>query len=245
MISTQVPTTEHGTPANSNGATSPSTVLLTVELPLASDATVEWILWRHDCPKAWAQSEQEWNKGVKEESHFFAHHHKAMTREQDPGVPMDLHHLPLPSKTFFLKSTLVQGDHRALGQHTEYSLFQRGVLPEWEDVQCQGELFAKHYLPPELLDAYWLRLAHGVMEGLIDDQYVVGVRVVDKSKGKHPIYKFEIWLNSKSPNIICNIRKQAMACLQQDEQYRFNFHFRDFDTGSTTSNSTLHSSDSN
>jgi hypothetical protein len=213
-------------------STSPSTVL-----NVEPRDTVEWILWRHYCQKAWAQSEQEWNNGVKEISHFFAH----PTQE---SAPMDLHHLPLPSKSFFLKTTVHNGEHRVVPQHTEYSLFQKGVQPEWEDPQCQGELFAKHYLPPELLDAYWQRLAHGIMEGLIDDRYVVGLRVVDKSKGKHPVYKYEIWLNSKCPQVIGTIRKQAMACLQQDEHYRFNLHFRDFDTGLTTSKSESSSSDS-
>jgi Eukaryotic initiation factor 4E len=224
--------TDH--PSSSRDPASPSTVL-----NIEPRDTVEWILWRHYCKKLWAQSEEEWNEGVKEVSHLFAHPDAI-----DLPSAIDLH-VPLPSESFFLKTTRHNGQHRAVPQHTEYSLFKKGVLPEWEDPQCHGELFAKHYLPPEHLDAYWLRLVHGVMEGLIDHQYVVGIRIVDKSKGKHPVYKFEVWLNSKCPQVIGKIRKQALDCLQQDEHYRFNLHFRDFDTGLTTAKSETSSSDGN
>jgi hypothetical protein len=187
-----------------------------------NETTVEWVLWKHMCKKRFGVSGDEWKEGVKEVSHFFAH-------PTEEAFHIDLHHLPMPSKTFFLKTTRNSlGEHRAIPKHTEYSLFQKGVRPEWEDPKCSGELFAKHYLPAELLDRYWEELAHGVMEGLIDDQYVVGIRVVDKSKGKHPVYKLELWLNTKHPEIIGKVRKQALACINQDEHYRFNFHFRDF-----------------
>lgn len=200
--------------------------------------TVEWVLWKHICNKRFNQSEDEWKEGVKEVSHFFAH----PTQE---AFHMDLHHLPLPSKTFFLKSTRnTLGEHRAIAKHLEYSLFQKGVRPEWEDARCVGELYAKHYLPPELLDQYWQELAHGVMEGRIDDQHVVGIRVVDKSKGKHPIYKLEVWLNTKNTDVVGKVRKQALECLHQDEHYRFNFHFRDFETAAAHGKSETSSSTS-
>ena len=183
--------------------------------------TVEWVLWKHLCNKR-IQSEEEWKEGIKEASHFYAH-------PTEEAFHMDLHYLPEPSKTFFLKTTLNSlGEHQAVPKHTEYSLFQKGIKPQWEDPQCVGELFAKHYLPEELLDRYWRDLANGVMEGAIDNQYVVGIRVVDKSKGKHPIYKLELWLNTKQPEAIGIVRKQALDCIHQDDHYRFNFHFRDF-----------------
>eukprot|EP00429_Kryptoperidinium_foliaceum_P101027 CAMPEP_0176246394 /NCGR_PEP_ID=MMETSP0121_2-20121125/32424_1 /TAXON_ID=160619 /ORGANISM="Kryptoperidinium foliaceum, Strain CCMP 1326" /LENGTH=238 /DNA_ID=CAMNT_0017586031 /DNA_START=114 /DNA_END=830 /DNA_ORIENTATION=+ len=206
--------------------------------PSPADDTVEWVLWKHICNKRFNQTEDEWKGGLKEVSHFFAH-------PTEEAFHMDLHHLPLPSKSFFLKTTRNSlGDHRALAKHTEYSLFQKGVRPEWEDPQCVGELFANHFLPPELLDRYWQELAHGVMEGLIDHRHVCGIRVVDKSKGKHPIYKLEVWLNTNNPEIIGKVRKQAMACIQQDEHYRFNFHFRDFATAAAAAASHSHESSS-
>ena len=208
--------------------------IVTEEKKDEKEATIEWVLWKHLCNKRFHQSEEEWNNGVKEVSHFFAH----PTQE---SFHLDLHHLPLPSKSFFLKTTRnEEGEHRAIPKHTEYSLFQKGIKPEWEDPNCAGELYAKHYLPPELLDRYWLELAHGVMEGKIDYEHVKGIRVVDKSKGKHPVYKLELWLNTKNPALIGKIRKQAMACIHQDDHYRFNFHFRDFSSvaNSETSSST-------
>jgi Eukaryotic initiation factor 4E len=203
------------------------------EKPINSSSrtsTVEWVLWRHHCPIRVAE-EEEWKVDMKETAHFFAH----PTQED---FHADLNILPLPSKAFFLKTSinLETGKHEAsLDKHTEYSLFKKGITPEWEDLQHNvGELYAKHYFPPELLDRYWLQLAHGVMEGTIDDAHVCGIRVVDKSKGKHPMYKLELWLDTSDSNIRAAIRQQALACVEQDEHYRFNFHWRDFRSSSST-----------
>eukprot|EP00934_Nitzschia_sp_Nitz4_P003413 Nitzschia sp. Nitz4//scaffold186_size43309//32506//33180//NITZ4_007323-RA/size43309-processed-gene-0.8-mRNA-1//-1//CDS//3329539776//3403//frame0 len=186
------------------------------------EPTVEWILWKHCWNSGHFQSGEEWTTNTNEMSHFFAH----PTQE---AFHMDLHHLPQPSTNFFLKSTRnTLGEHRAGMNHTEYSLFQKGVRPAWEDPNCAGQLYVKHYFPPQLLDAYWHKLAHGVMEGMIDHKYVLGIRIVDKSKGKHPMYKLELWLNTTDPKIRGVIRKQALACVPQDDHYRFNFHWREF-----------------
>ena len=148
-----------------------------------------------------------------------------------------LHMLPLPSMAFFLKTSVnMEGEHRAMDKHTEYSLFKKGIAPEWEDHDHNaGELYAKHYFPPELLDRYWQQLAHGVMEGKINDTHLCGIRVVDKSKGKHPMYKLELWLDTNDSNIRGTVRKQALACVEQEEHYRFNFHWRDFRSSSSSS----------
>ena len=192
---------------------------------------VEWILWRHNNENDRHQSEEQWMGHTKEMSHFFAH----PTQE---SFHIDLHHLPVPSHSFFLKKTRkINGEHKAEVKHTEYSLFQRGIRPEWEDPHCVGRLYAKHYFPPALLDRYWQDLAHAIMEGKIDDRYVTGIRVVDKSKGKHPMYKLELWLNTNNTEVRGKIRKQALACVQQDDHYRFNFHWREFDTGSDAASS--------
>lgn len=201
-------------------------------LPTGPRPMVEWVLWRHYCRNAWAQSEQDWNDGIEQVCHFVSQRPTLEDEDEDEksndtrDVPFLL---PLPSESFFLKSTQNSGKHWVLLQHKEYSLFRKDVRPEWEDPQCQCELYAKHYLPPNLLDAYWFRLVKtGILEGFIDDRYVVGIRVVDKSKGRHPMYKFEIWLNTKNPSILPIVRRQVMDCLQQEEQYQFNLHFRDF-----------------
>lgn len=186
---------------------------------------MEWILWKHFWNQEHSQSGVLWNQNSSEMSHFFSH----PTQE---AFHIDLHHLPIPSKSFFLKSSRdTEGEHRVGQVHTEYSLFQNGVRPAWEDPQCVGQLYVKHYFPPELLDSYWQKLAHGVMEGKIDHRYVCGIRIVDKSKGKHPMYKLELWLNTSEPNIRGKIRKQALACIPQDDHYRFNFHWREFPPG--------------
>jgi hypothetical protein len=203
------------------------TTMAKTETVAAEDkpSTVEWVLWKHHCPIRVAEKE-EWKDDMNEQVHFFAH----PTKED---FHMDLNILPLPSKTFFLKTTVnLEGEHQVCEKHSEYSLFQKGIPPEWEDDHNVGELSAKHYFPPELLDRYWLQLAHGVMEGKIDHKYVCGIRVVDRSKGKHPVYKLELWLNTSDSNVHGTIRKQALECVQQDEHHRFNFHWRDFSSSS-------------
>jgi hypothetical protein len=185
--------------------------------------TTEWILWKHICGKR-AKSEVQWKKNTCEIAHLFAHH-ASIT---DQPFDIDLHHLPMPSKTFFLKTTQIHEEHKAPLKHTEYSLFKKGVFPDWEDSNCQGELYTKHYFPPELLDQYWQQLVQGVMNGTVDDAHMSGIRIVDKSNGKHPVYKMELWLDTADPNARGTIREQAMDCIKQDEHYRFKLHWREF-----------------
>lgn len=157
----------------------------------SANQTIEWILWKHvttKLPGMSPQTEAQWLQNTQELSHFFAN-------PSDPAFEIDLSHLPNPSHSFFLKTTKnPAGEHRADFKHTEYSLFRASIQPEWEDANCVGELYARHFFPPELLDRYWHELAHGVMEGKIDNRYVSGIRVSDKSKGKHPVYKVSLIL---------------------------------------------------
>jgi len=194
-------------------------------------------------------SREEWQQTTHESSHFFAHpphppvdettqksnnnsNNSAATdasKEQDnkkeDSFRCDLSHLPLPSRNFFLK-----GQHcRAPTQHVEYSVFKKGVFPKWEDEQCEGEWFIKHYFPPQVLDDYWVALVQGVMAGKIDSRYVAGIRVVDKSHSKHPLYRIELWLNTSVQKIRDQVRDQAMKCITMDPHYAFKFHWRKFE----------------
>lgn len=159
------------------------------EQKLSTTSTIEWILWKHVTtkqPGIQLQTEEQWLQNTQELAHFFA-------QPNDSSFQINLGHLPNPSKCFFLKTTRnLAGEHQADFCHVEYSLFREGIRPEWEDPHCAGELYAKHYFPPDLLDRYWRELALGVMDGRIDNKHVCGIRILDKSKGKHPVYKVSV-----------------------------------------------------
>lgn len=191
------------------------------------DVVVEWILWKHLCGRT-TDSGNQWKTSTSEVAHFFAHPNN-VGAESEPFIKTncDLSHLPVPSKSFFLKNQ--PGKHNlAPSKHTEYSLFKQGIEPNWEDKHCEGELYTKHYFPSELLDQYWQELVQGVMDEKIETKHICGVRVVDKSHGVHPLYKLELWLDTKDTKIRHSIEKQVMECLTVDEHHRFKLHWRDF-----------------
>eukprot|EP00522_Entomoneis_paludosa_P011995 CAMPEP_0172442238 /NCGR_PEP_ID=MMETSP1065-20121228/2715_1 /TAXON_ID=265537 /ORGANISM="Amphiprora paludosa, Strain CCMP125" /LENGTH=270 /DNA_ID=CAMNT_0013192027 /DNA_START=109 /DNA_END=921 /DNA_ORIENTATION=- len=218
------------------------------------EVTEEWVLYTHKCSRH--MSKAEWEQTTHESSHFFSHPPRPPTSmendknntnspeqqssgnankpqaDQEP-FRCDLSHLPLPSRNFFLK-----GQHCAAPpQHVEYSVFKKGVFPEWEDENCQGEWFVKHYFPPKVLDDYWFSLVKGIMSGKIDSRYVAGIRVVDKSHSKHPLYRLELWLNTTVQKTRDQVRDQAMSCLTMDPHYAFKFHWRKFELETSNSSS--------
>jgi len=185
--------------------------------------TEEWALWTHHCGRHVSKSQ--WEDTTQESSHFFAQHPKKIQLAPTQEPFCNLEHLPLPSQTFFLK-----GKHcKAPQTHVEYSVFRQGVFPKWEDPQCAGEWYTKHFFPPKLLDQYWNSLVRGVMTGKIDPQYIAGIRVVDKSHSKHPLYRLELWLNTDVQRNRDMVRDQAMKCISMDSHYAFKFHWRKFD----------------
>ena len=106
------------------------------------DTVVEWVLWKHLCNRR-AKSDNQWKTGTSEVAHFFSHPHNTGV-ESAPFIKTncDLSHLPVPSQSFFLKNE--PGQHnKAPTKHTEYTLFKSGIEPNWEDANCQGELYTK------------------------------------------------------------------------------------------------------
>jgi len=214
----------------------------TLFLSLITAAT-EWILWEHRFGKR-VKSDLQWKESTTEVCHFFG---------TEPPFHCDLHHLPLPSKTFFLKDTHHhqhgkkdqgkdhhQSEHKAPPTHKEYSLFKKGILPDWEDPKnaTGGCWYCRQYLQPEFLDHYWQNLVRGVVEAKIENEqhtcleHVNGVRIDDKSKGKHPLYKIEIWIDTNDAQIRDRIRDRVMQVMQEDEpsgkKHHLKLHWRDF-----------------
>lgn len=132
-------------------------------------------------------------------------------------------HIPTPSQVFF------DGECRKkVGPEgktvEEYSLFKKGIEPEWGDPKnvCGGEWFCRQYFEGEQLDLYWQNLVMGLVGETIEDavdekrknleNYINGARVVDKSRG-FPMYKLEIWISTKDAKIREVIRKRLLEIM--------------------------------
>jgi len=125
-------------------------------------------------------------------------------------------HIPKPSQVFFdgdCKKRVGGGgtDQDKMRTVEEYSLFKKGIEPEWGDPANVngGEWFCRQYVEPDVLDLYWQNLVMGVIGETIEDacnpdgsagDYINGVRVLDKSRG-FPMFKLEIWIKTKDEAI--------------------------------------------
>jgi hypothetical protein len=137
-------------------------------------------------------------------------------------------HLPLPSQVFF------DGESKkkvgpSLKTVEEYSLFKKNIEPEWTDPQniTGGEWYCRQYFEPENLDLYWSNLVFGVVGEVIEDgvdveqslaDHINGVRVVDKSRGSYPLYRLEIWLNTRDTKIASRIKEKVLEVIMEGQQ---------------------------
>lgn len=138
-------------------------------------------------------------------------------------------HLPKPSEVFF------DGDSRKMigpeGKTVEeYSLFKKGIEPEWGDPQnvTGGEWFCRQYFEKDVLDLYWQNLVMGcigetIEDALYDDgtieNHINGARVVDKSR-HYPLYKLEIWVNTRDPAIKERIKNKLIEVITDGQPSR-------------------------
>ena len=148
-------------------------------------------------------------------------------------------HLPKPSEVFFdgdcRKKVNDSGTTNGItdgvtgdGGKTieEYSLFKKGIEPEWGDPQnvTGGEWFCRQYFEGEVLDLYWKNLVMACIGETIEDAvadanndtaetaHINGARVVDKSR-HYPLYKIEIWLNTRDPIIKEKIKNKLLEVI--------------------------------
>ena len=157
---------------------------------------VAWVLWEHKAAGQGNKNPNQWKENMTELCEFstvedFWHY---------------FNHIPKPSDVFF------DGDCRKkVGPEgktvEEYSLFKKGIEPEWGDPKnvVGGEWFCRQYVETDVLDLYWTNLVLGVIGEMIEDRsdedrtyedHINGVRVVDKSR-TFPMYKIEIWINTR------------------------------------------------
>jgi len=155
----------------------------------------EWVLWEH---AGGAKNPNDWKANMKELCSF--------STIEDFWTYFN--HVPKPSAVFY------DGDSRKkVGPDRktieEYSLFKRGIEPEWGDAQnvTGGEWYVRQHLEGSVLDMFWQNLVMGVVGETIEDgvakngsNVVNGVRVVDKSRNL-PIFRLEIWINSKDAEV--------------------------------------------
>ncbi|KAL3899295.1 MAG: hypothetical protein SGARI_006492, partial [Bacillariaceae sp.] len=147
-------------------------------------------------------------------------------------------HLPKPSEVFFdgdcrkklteagTAETTPPGPDGGGKTVEEYSLFKKGIEPEWGDPRnvTGGEWFCRQYFEGEVLDLYWQNLVMACIGETIEDavdgddkegtiggetNYINGARVVDKSR-HYPLYKIEIWLSTRDPVIKERIKNKLL-----------------------------------
>ncbi|KAL3897143.1 MAG: hypothetical protein SGARI_006990 [Bacillariaceae sp.] len=108
----------------------------------------------------------------------------------------------------------------------EYSLFKKGIEPEWGDPQnvTGGEWFCRQYFEGDVLDLYWKNLVMAcigeTIEDAVDDgtgsfeNHINGARVVDKSR-HYPLYKIELWLKTRDPVIKERIKNKLIELITE------------------------------
>lgn len=147
-------------------------------------------------------------------------------------------HIPRPSEVFFDGEFRKKVDGKTI---EEYSLFKKGIEPEWGDPQNStgGEWMCRQSLDGAVLDLYWQNLVLAVIgetleEGLtlttaatepetdndnnssLPKDAINGVRVVDKSKG-YPMFRLEIWLSTRDATVRETIKEKLQTMMVEGQ----------------------------
>lgn len=128
-------------------------------------------------------------------------------------------HIPRPSEVFYDgESKKRVGPKDEIFE--EYSLFKKGIEPEWGDPQNKvgGEWFWRSHLDGDVLDLYWQNMVLSVIGETLEDPalgaHINGARVVDKGKN-YPIFKLELWMDSKDMDVKEGIKTKLMEAITQ------------------------------
>jgi translation initiation factor 4E len=168
---------------------------------------IEWVLWEH--AGGAKKDPNKWKENMKQLCAF-------STIEDFWRY---FNYIPKPSAVFY------DGDSKKkVGPEgkivEEYSLFKKGIEPEWGDPNNSigGEWYCRATFDVDILDLYWQNLVLAVVGETIEDEnsiqnHVNGARVVDKSKNNYAVYKLEVWLNTKDPDVKENIRSRLMEVI--------------------------------
>lgn len=172
----------------------------------------EWVLWEH--VGGGGRSPKDWKENMK----------PICTFSTIEDFWRYFNHVPKPSQVFY------DGENRKVVGPTrksieEYSLFKKGILPQWEDEanKTGGEWFIRQTLDMDVLDMYWQNLVLGCIGESIEDgadstenktspNVVNGARVVDKGKG-YPMFRLELWLNSRDADMKEQVKTKLVECV--------------------------------
>lgn len=167
-------------------------------LPIFS---TEWVLWEHAGGAA-KNNDNAWKANMKQLCSF-------STIEDFWRY---FNHIPRVSQVFYDGESKKRiGPENKIIE--EYSLFKKGIEPEWGDPMNQpgGEWFWRCSLDGDLLDLFWTNLVLAVIGETLEDPalgtHVNGARVLDKGKN-YPIFKIELWINTKDMAIREKIRNR-------------------------------------
>jgi translation initiation factor 4E len=135
-------------------------------------------------------------------------------------------YLPKPSEVFYDGETKkrIGADQKIV---EEYSLFKRGIEPEWGDPMnaTGGEFFCRQFIDAEILNMYWQNLVLGVIGESMEDpatdgndgrpllSCVNGARIVDKGKAYHPMFKIEVWISERDPDLRERVRNRLFEII--------------------------------
>lgn len=121
-----------------------------------------------------------------------------------------------------------------------FSLFKKGIRPEWEDPQnMQGcDIFTKKPIYPPEGNLYWENLVYSLIgETLEEDNEICGCRIVETVKKNQrpqvPYFRIEIWMRISSIEVIERIREKAAGIIAGDStkskanNIEFEIKFRD------------------
>ena len=145
-------------------------------------------------------------------------------------------HIPNPSDVFFdgENRKRVGPDSKQIG---EYSLFKKGIEPEWGDPENRsgGEWFCRQAMDGEQLNLCWQNLVLGVIGEALEDPaspscYVNGARVVDKSK-QYPMYRVELWISTKDVEVKEKLQRKLIDSvtdgLHSHKKEKMRFEWKD------------------
>jgi len=166
----------------------------------------EWVLWKHTGGHKKGDANA-WKESMK----------KLCSFSTIEDFWRYFNHIPRPSSVFYDgESKKRVGDKNEIIE--EYSLFKRGIEPEWGDPKNKagGEWFWRAHLEGDVLDLFWQNMVLGAIGEALEDPslgpHINGARVVDKGKS-YPICKLELWIDSKDATARERIKEKLVDAL--------------------------------
>lgn len=174
-----------------------------------------WVLWEHRPAEKKTMTKQEW--GNLQNQIFEFSSVEEFWQHYD--------HVPKPSQVFYDGKSRKRVGAPPQDRYIEsFSLFKKGIAPEWEDKENinggEWNLRKQGRGPDEyaMLDEWWDNLVLGLVGETVDPgNYICGARVVDKSNGKGSalVYRIELWLATKDDDIKGQLKRRLIDVMTE------------------------------